>query len=85
MSPIRSSLLLSLTLFFTQIAMAQPTQKPLRVGVVGLVHTHVHGILNKAFRQKDQNDINIVGIAEPNRALAERYAGGRADASAPPR
>lgn len=53
---------------------AQASSKPLRVGVVGLVHTHVHGILNKAFRQKNQTDIEIVGIAEPNRALAERYA-----------
>jgi predicted dehydrogenase len=59
---------------FVQLATAQPTKKPLRVGVVGLVHTHVHGILSKAFRQKAQTDIEIVGIAEPNRALAERYA-----------
>ncbi len=57
-----------------QIAVAQNASKPLRVGVVGLVHTHVHGILGKAFRQKGQTDIEIVGIAEPNRALAERYA-----------
>ena len=56
------------------ISWAQSPKQPLRVGVVGLVHTHVHGILNKAFRQKDQTDIAIVGIAEPNRALAERYA-----------
>ena len=56
------------------ISWAQSPKQLLRVGVVGLVHTHVHGILNKAFRQKDQTDIAIVGIAEPNRALAERYA-----------
>ncbi|WP_080240083.1 Gfo/Idh/MocA family protein [Spirosoma rigui] len=59
---------------FFQLATAQSTKKPLRVGVVGLVHTHVHGILSKAFRQQGQTDIEIVGIAEPNRALAERYA-----------
>ncbi|MBC3785844.1 Gfo/Idh/MocA family protein [Spirosoma utsteinense] len=59
---------------FVQRATAQSTKKPLRVGVVGLVHTHVHGILSKAFRRSGQTDIEIVGIAEPDRALAERYA-----------
>ena len=46
------------------------TEKPLRIGVVGLVHTHVHWILGR----EDRGDIEIVGIAEPNRELAERYA-----------
>ncbi|MEI9911975.1 MAG: Gfo/Idh/MocA family oxidoreductase [Bacteroidota bacterium] len=45
-------------------------QKPLRVAVVGLVHDHAHGILGR----ENRGDIEIVGIAEPNRALAERYA-----------
>lgn len=44
--------------------------KPLRIGVAGLTHTHVHWIFNSAKRK----DIEIVGIAEPNRELAERYA-----------
>ena len=57
-----------------QLASAQSSKKPLRVGVVGLVHSHVHGILNKAFKQTGQTDIEIVGIAEPNRELAERFA-----------
>jgi predicted dehydrogenase len=42
---------------------------PLRVGVVGLTHTHVHWILG---RPKDEA-INLVGIVEPDRALALRY------------
>ncbi len=46
------------------------TTQPLRVGVVGLVHTHVHWILGREKR----GDIEIVGIVEPNRDLAERYA-----------
>jgi hypothetical protein len=49
---------------------AQNNSKPLRVGVVGLTHAHVHGILNRP----KGNDIEIVGIAEPNRDLAARYA-----------
>jgi predicted dehydrogenase len=43
--------------------------KPLRVGIDGLTHTHVHWILGRA---KD-GDIEIVGIAEPNKDLAMRY------------
>ena len=42
----------------------------LRVGVVGLVHTHVHWILGR----EDRGDIEIVGIVEPNRKLAQEYA-----------
>lgn len=46
------------------------SQTPLRIGVAGLTHTHVHWILGR----EDRGDIEIVGIAEPNRALAERFA-----------
>lgn len=42
----------------------------LRVGVIGLVHTHVHWILGR----EEQGDIEIVGIVEPNRVLARQYA-----------
>lgn len=48
----------------------QAAPKPLRVAIVGLVHTHVHWVLGREKR----GDIEIVGIAEPNRQLAERYA-----------
>ena len=60
-------------LFSTGIVMAQKDttiQKPLRVAVVGLVHTHVHWILGR----EKKADIEIVGIAEPNRKLAEAYS-----------
>jgi len=45
-------------------------QKPLRIGIVGLVHTHVHWILGR----ENRGDVEIVGIAEPNRKLAEAYS-----------
>ncbi len=45
-------------------------QKPLRVVVVGLVHDHVGWILG----YKNKNEIEIVGIAEPNHSLAEKYS-----------
>lgn len=43
--------------------------EPLKVGVVGLTHTHVHWILGR----EDRGDLEIVGIVEPNRDLAKRY------------
>jgi predicted dehydrogenase len=43
--------------------------KPFRIGVAGLTHAHVHWILGRA---KD-GDVEITGIAEPNKALAERF------------
>ena len=46
------------------------SENPLRVGVVGLVHTHVHWILGRP----KASDIEIVGIVEPNRKLAEQYS-----------
>ena len=45
-------------------------QKPLRVVVVGLVHDHVGWILG----YQKKNVIEIVGIAESNRSLAEKYS-----------
>lgn len=66
----RKHFLFPFCLLMTTIACFAQTKKPLRVGVVGLVHSHVHWILGRA----QQGDIEIVGIAEPNRELAERFA-----------
>jgi predicted dehydrogenase len=44
-------------------------EMPLRVGVVGLTHTHVHWILGRPVDDK----LTIVGIVEPNKDLALRY------------
>lgn len=54
--------------FITSQSIAQV--EPLKIGVAGLTHTHVHWILGR----EDIGDIKIVGIAEPNRELAQRYA-----------
>lgn len=42
---------------------------PLKVAVVGLVHTHVHWILGR----EKKGDIEITAIVEPNKELAEKY------------
>ncbi|WP_375436032.1 Gfo/Idh/MocA family protein [uncultured Hymenobacter sp.] len=62
-------LLLLLAGRFTAAVTAQDsTSAPLRVGIAGLTHAHVHGLLGQAQR----GDILLVGIAEPNRDLAVR-------------
>lgn len=62
---------LSLLLIVMMMATLSFGQKkePLRIGVAGLTHTHVHWILGRAH----DGDIKIVGIAEANRELAERF------------
>jgi scyllo-inositol 2-dehydrogenase (NADP+) len=50
-------------------AAAAPSPEPLRLGIAGLTHSHVHGLLGRS-----GGDVRIVGIAESNRDLADRYA-----------
>lgn len=50
---------------------AQPGKsQPVRIAVSGVTHGHVGWILGK----KDKTDVVVVGIFEPNVALAQRYA-----------
>src|SRR5215469_10219898 len=60
----------SVMLFFSfaLTSIGQPS-KPLRIGIAGLTHDHVRGLLSRA----QNGDIEIVGIAESNRDLADRY------------
>ena len=61
-------ILLSSIFLFSMSLFSQ--EKPLKVGVIGLTHTHVHWI----FGSEPRGEIEIVGIVEPNRELAQRYA-----------
>ena len=63
-----TTIFISLLTLMLQMLPAQ--NQPLRVGVVGLVHTHVHWILGR----EDRGDMEIVGIVEPNRDLAQQYS-----------
>jgi glucose-fructose oxidoreductase len=69
MSPIRA--LPMLVLLCALQGTAQAPQPPLRVGVVGLTHGHVSGFLTANLKR---SDIQIVGIAEPDRSLFDKYA-----------
>lgn len=65
---------------FTFGAAAQNSPKsPLRVGIVGLVHGHAGGFLGggalvPAGAALHRPDIQVVGVAEPDKSLFDRYA-----------
>lgn len=66
---LRKLLFISSVIFLMSFnSIAQTTL--LKVGVIGLTHTHVHWILGR----ENIGDIEIVGIVESNRELAQRYA-----------
>ena len=52
-------------------AQATQTKAPLRVGIVGLLHGHVHGFLEQS---RHSPEIEIVGIAEPDQQLLSQAA-----------
>ncbi|WP_213805513.1 Gfo/Idh/MocA family oxidoreductase [Granulicella sp. dw_53] len=49
---------------------ASAQQQPIRVAIVGLVHGHVQGFLGSL---PSHPEVQLVGIAEPDAALRERY------------
>jgi len=62
---------------FNTGAFADPNQQadanakpPFRIAIAGLTHDHVTGLLRDLPRRKD---ITLVGVAEPNTKLAEKY------------
>ncbi len=70
-----TALILGSVLLVTALSLAQPssgdTHQPLRVGIVGLVHGHVHGFLENS---RHNPEIEITGITEPDRQLLAQAA-----------
>jgi len=60
--------LLMVVLF--RIKAQEPSQIPIRLAIAGVTHGHAAFILGR----KAKGDFNLVGIYEPNRELALRYA-----------
>lgn len=50
---------------------SSPAQTPIPVAIVGLVHGHVQGFLQQLPKHPD---VHLVGIAEPDAALRQKYA-----------
>ncbi len=65
------TLLPFLLLLLATTLTAADTKPPLRVAIAGLVHGHADGFFSHSL---NRGDIQIVGIAEPDRALFDRYA-----------
>lgn len=65
MKRINRWLLLALSLFINCFVFSQP----LKVAVAGLVHDHAYGLMN----QYKNGEVVILGIAEPNKELVQRY------------
>ncbi|MGS2727133.1 Gfo/Idh/MocA family protein [Psychroserpens sp. BH13MA-6] len=66
----RHNILVATFILLNTVIYSQNSKEALRVGVIGLTHTHVHWI----FGSEPRGDIEIVGIVEPNTELAQRYA-----------
>lgn len=67
---INKILFFTIFILFNTSVYSQNAKEVLKVGVIGLTHTHVHWI----FGSEPRGDIEIVGIVEPNKTLAQRYA-----------
>ena len=52
------------------IALSTEHKPPLKIAIAGLTHTHVHWLLGRP----DRGDVQVVGIVETNKELAQRYA-----------
>lgn len=62
-------MLLTFLIFLVSLLYSKAQDPPLKIGVAGLNHGHVGWV----FEANKRADIEIVGIAEPNRGLAEKY------------
>jgi predicted dehydrogenase len=63
--------LLSIVYFFCFQLSVALSQTPVRIGIDGLTHDHIHGLLRDFGKRED---IQIVGIAEKNKDLVQRLA-----------
>ena len=70
---IRASVLVLALALFTAIPAATPAHSTvtLRVAMAGLAHGHADGFLTHI---KDRHDVELVGIAEPDKSIFDRYA-----------
>ncbi len=65
---VRSITTVALFLNLFSVCHCARAAKTVRIGIDGLSHDHIHGILNN---HKERSDIQIVGIAESNKAKAQ--------------
>src|SRR5690554_3147726 len=61
--------ILSLVALLCTFVLSGSGKEPVKIGIAGMSHSHVIPLLQNL----DREDITIVGIAEPDSALVERY------------
>jgi predicted dehydrogenase len=66
----RTALLLALMVITLNLNAQEPSGAPIRLVIVGMTHGHTSFILGR----KNKTDFKLVGVYEPNRELALRYA-----------
>jgi scyllo-inositol 2-dehydrogenase (NADP+) len=71
MARLVSIFVMSVLLGWASPAVAQSTDAPLKLAIVGVVHGHVHGFMR---RFKDRTDVEIVGVVESDPALRAAFA-----------
>jgi len=64
-------LLFGIFCFLVGLQVIAQSSEPVRIGIDGLTHDHVNGLLNDF---KKRTDIRIVGIVEKNKKLVQRLA-----------
>ena len=55
---------------YLQLVKAQSAAPPLRIAVAGMTHGHIAFLMNR----KTTSDLQLVGVYEPNKEMALRYA-----------
>src|ERR1039458_3099382 len=55
---------------FTNLQAQTSTEKPIRLAIAGMTHSHIAFF----FGRKNKSDFKLVGVYEPNREMALRYA-----------
>ena len=70
MTSLKQIAFLAVCFFIPAVSFAQSSPAPLRVAIYGLEHGHIGGFLHQ-FPQ--QHDVELVGIVEADKALADRY------------
>jgi len=73
-NPLRTTFVLILILMATTMK-AQNKEQPVRIAIARMTHDHIGFILNR----ENKTDLQVVGIYEPDRVLAEHHAKSRYD------
>jgi glucose-fructose oxidoreductase len=68
---LRPSLIAASLLLAASLIPAAQAETPIRVAIVGLVHGHAQGLLHAL---PQNSNVQLVGISEPDTALAGKYA-----------